>query len=74
MTVRATLYVKSGCRYCAAMRDDLTARGVAFVEVDLTQHPEATAELLKLTRGRRLVPVLVEGASITVAPAGGAGF
>ena len=35
---------------------------------------EVVPELLKLTKGRRIVPVLVEGARISVAPDGGSEF
>jgi len=33
-----------------------------------------TVELLKLTGGRRIVPVVVEGGYVTVAPDGGSDF
>ena len=66
-----TLYVKTGCPYCAAKRREFTADGVPFTEVNVTEHPEVIPELLKLTKGKRLVPVIVEGARISVAPEGG---
>ena len=69
-----TLYVMTGCPHCAAMRDELARRGVAVVEVNVTDHPEAIPELLKLTRGERRVPVVVEGARIRIAPDGGSAF
>ena len=68
------LYTKAGCRYCDATREDLCARGVAFREIDVVVRPETIPELLKLTRGRRIVPVVVEGGSIAIAPAGGSPF
>ena len=68
------LYTKAGCPYCDAEREALRARGVLFREIDVARHPESIPELLKLTRGRRIVPVLVEGARIAIAPAGGSGF
>ena len=69
-----TLYVKAGCAYCAAERAALAARGVAFAEVNVSDSPEAIPELLKLTKGARLVPVVVEGGRIRVAPSGGSPF
>jgi glutaredoxin 3 len=74
MPGNVTLYVKTGCPYCAAKRRELTSRGVAFTEVDVAARPEVMAELLKLTKGRRIVPVIVEGARISVAPEGGQEF
>ena len=70
----ATLYVKRGCTHCDRQREDLVRRAVAFAEVDVTAHPEAVPELLKLTKGRRIVPVLVEGGRIVVASEGGSEF
>ncbi len=74
MRRRATLYVTTGCSRCDAARRALAERGVDFVEVNVTVHPEAIPELLKLTKGIRRVPVIVEGARITVAPDGGSDF
>ncbi len=71
---RATLYVQTGCRYCAAARADLAARGVTCTEVNVSEHPEAIPELLKLTKGARVLPVIVEGGHVHVAPHGGASF
>ncbi|HUE29706.1 MAG TPA: glutaredoxin family protein [Verrucomicrobiae bacterium] len=68
------LYTKAGCPYCDAKRSELAARGVAVREVNVSEHPEAIAELLKVTRGRRIVPVVVEGGRIEIAPAGGSAF
>lgn len=70
----ATLYVRTGCAHCDAKRRDLSARGVAFTEVNVSEHPEAVPELLKLTKGVRRVPVVVEAGKISVAPEGGSDF
>jgi glutaredoxin len=69
-----TLYVKDGCAHCDARRSELEARGVRFTEIDVGRHPEAIPELLKLTKGRRVVPVVVDGPRIDVASAGGSEF
>jgi len=68
------LYTAAGCPYCERKRAELAARGVAVREVDVTARPEAIAELLKVTRGRRIVPVVVEGGRIEIAPGGGTAF
>ena len=68
---KVTLYVKTGCPYCAAKRKEFTAGGVPFTEVNVTEHPEVIPELLKLTKGKRLVPVIVQGSRSSVAPDGG---
>ena len=71
---RATLYVQTGCGHCAAARADLAARGVPCTEVNVSEHPEAIPELLKLTKGARVLPVIVEHGRVRVAPHGGATF
>jgi glutaredoxin len=68
------LYTRAGCPHCDAMRAALAARGVAVDEIDVGVRREAIPELLKLTRGRRVVPVVVEGGTIRIAPDGGSAF
>jgi glutaredoxin 3 len=69
-----TLYTRAGCPYCDRKRAELVARGVAFTEIDVGAQPEKIPELLKVTRGRRIVPVVVDAAGIAVAPEGGSAF
>lgn len=70
----AVLYTRDGCASCARLKDSLTAAGERFTEVNLSREPQATTELLKLTAGRRVVPVLVRAGRIEIAPAGGTEF
>jgi len=68
------LYTMSGCPHCAAMRAALAARGATVDEIDVGLRRELVPELLKLTGGRRVVPVVVEDGRILVAPEGGTTF
>ncbi|TMB55455.1 MAG: glutaredoxin family protein [Deltaproteobacteria bacterium] len=68
------LYTRTGCLWCDRKRVELAARGVAFREIDVAARPEVVPELLKLTGGRRLVPVVVDGGRIEIAPEGGSAF
>lgn len=68
---RVTLYTKDDCPHCDRQRDLLAATGERIDEVNLSRSPQAMTELLKLTDGRRIVPVIVRGARIDVAPDGG---
>jgi len=68
------LYTKAGCPHCDRKRAELGARGVPVREIDVCERPQAVVELLKLTGGRRIVPVVVEGGVIAVAPDGGSEF
>jgi glutaredoxin len=74
MPIVVTFYSKTGCPYSDRQRAALVARGQAFTEIDVARHPEVVPELLKLTKGRRIVPVVIEGARISVAPEGGSEF
>ena len=71
MALAVLLYTKAGCPFSAAKRAELTARGVPVREIDVGERPQAVVELLKLTGGRRVVPVVVEAGVIAVAPDGG---
>lgn len=68
------LYTRTGCPYCDAKRAELVARGLTVREIDVGARPQAIAELMKLTGGRRIVPVVVEDGRIAVAPDGGSSF
>lgn len=68
------LYTRAECPHCDAMRDALVARGADIREIDVGRQPEVIPELLKLTKGRRIVPVVVERGRIDVAPDGGTSF
>ena len=68
------LYGLAGCPYSAAAREVLVRRGVRMREIDVGASPRVVTELLKLTGGRRIVPVVVEGTDVRVAPEGGTEF
>lgn len=68
---RVTLYTKDGCPHCERQRELLRSGDDRVEEVNLTRSPQAMNELLKLTEGRSVVPVIVRGTRIDVAPEGG---
>jgi len=74
VTPPVLLYMRPGCRFCDAKRAELAARGGAVREVDVAATPQVLPELLKLTGGRRIVPVVVEDGRVLVAPEGGSEF
>ncbi|RPI57611.1 MAG: glutaredoxin family protein [Chloroflexi bacterium] len=61
-----TIYIKPGCPYCAAAKEDFRQRAVAYVEHDVLSDPAALARMLALNGGRRNVPTIVEGGRVTV--------
>jgi glutaredoxin len=68
------VYVKSDCPYCLALLRSLEADGRRAIVYDVDVERQVIPELLKLTGGRRIVPVLIEGARVRVAPEGGTPF
>lgn len=68
---QVTLYTKTGCPYCAAKRQEFIDKAIAFREINVTEHPEEIPYLLSITGGERLVPVVVSGDEISIAPEGG---
>jgi mycoredoxin len=59
------LYGTSSCPYTAELRDDLTWRGIDFVEYDVDTDARARERLFALVpQTPRTVPVLVENGSI----------
>lgn len=53
------MYVKPGCPYCAAAREDLAARGEQVEERDATADPAWKAELMGYTANTGVVPTIV---------------
>lgn len=65
------IYTKTGCPYCSAAKKDLTDRGLPFKEINVTDQPGYIPEVLKLTDGERIVPVIVQGDRVTKGFGGG---
>jgi glutaredoxin 3 len=63
---QATIYTKPGCPYCAAAKDDLTRRGIRYVEHNVEADPVALRRMLERNGGRRHVPTLVQDGQVTV--------
>jgi hypothetical protein len=52
-------------------RREFQEKALQFTEINVTERPEAIPGLLRLTHGERLVPVIVQGQRVSVAPEGG---
>ncbi|MDI9598221.1 MAG: Glutaredoxin-3 [Actinobacteria bacterium ADurb.BinA094] len=66
-----TIYTEPGCPYCAAAKQDLEARGIEYVEIDVYTTPGARERLAEITGGMTVVPVLVEETGEVRIAAGG---
>ena len=71
MTAKVKIFVKPGCPYCAAAREHYLQKKESFEEVDVVDNPGAQAELLKLSRGQRIVPVVVDHGEVKIGWGGG---
>jgi len=62
---KVEIYTTPICGYCAMAKRLLTAKGVAFAEIDVMAHPEKRAEMTKRSGGGRTVPqIFIDGQSI----------
>lgn len=66
-----TLYVKDGCPYCAAARKHYTERGHDIKEINVPKTPGAKEQLLKLSGGKNIVPVIVGDGDVKLGFGGG---
>jgi monothiol glutaredoxin len=60
-----TIYVKEGCPFCKALKEDLDKKKIKYEEIDVVKNPEFQDKLMKLAN-RRAVPVMVEDGKVTV--------
>jgi glutaredoxin 3 len=58
---RVVLFSTESCTLCGHARSLLSKRGVAFEEVDLTDHPELQAELADVTGLESFPQIVVDG-------------
>lgn len=65
------MYTKPRCPYCAAAKEHYTKAGKAFDEINVIDNPEAQKELLTLSKGKRIVPVVVDKGEVIVGWNGG---
>jgi len=61
-----TIFTKPGCPYCAAAMADMTARGVAFRQVDALGDKAAREEMLRLSGGLRVPTIRHPDGTVTV--------
>lgn len=56
-----TIYTKSTCPYCQRAKQLLDAKNVAYDEIEIMQHPEQRAMMIKRAAGRTTVPQIFIG-------------
>ena len=57
------MYTTAWCPYCARAKQVLAAKGAAIEEIDVDSRPEARAEMVERSGGRRTVPQIFIGST-----------
>jgi|GEM_PF-113983 glutaredoxin 3 len=68
---KVIIYTQPGCPYCAAAKQDLEERGITYKEISIENNPDALREVMRLSGGKGIVPVLVTGDEVKVGYGGG---
>lgn len=55
------MYATAWCPYCARARELLTAKGVAFLEIDVDAQPDERETMIRRSGGRQTVPQIFIG-------------
>ena len=63
---RVVLYTRYDCGYSDRIKSDLEKDGIDYQEIDVAMKPEFVVDLLKLTDGERIVPVLVRDNTVSI--------
>jgi glutaredoxin 3 len=66
MADEVVIYGKDTCPYTQAAIEDYQAREVPFRYVNVKKDRAELDRMLGLTKGKRLVPVIVEGGRVTI--------
>jgi len=61
MSSRVVLFSTDSCTYCEHAKSLLSKRGVAFEEIDLSEHPELQAQLTEITGMESYPQIVVDG-------------
>ena len=65
------VYTHPDCAYSSAAKMDYRRNKTVYTEIDLAKQPDKVDELLSLTNGERITPVIVCGDQVTIGFKGG---
>ena len=62
-----TVYSTPWCGYCRRLKAQLDGEGIAYVEIDIEEQPEAADVVMAVNHGNQTVPtvVLPDGTALT---------
>jgi glutaredoxin len=61
-----TIFGKQSCPFTQKAREAKSKEGLTVIYKDVIENPQALAEMLRLTKGNRTVPVLVAGGQVSI--------
>lgn len=65
------IYTHPDCAYSAAAKMDFRRNKIAYTEVDVSKEPDKIPDLLELSNGERVTPVIVNNGQVTIGFKGG---
>lgn len=65
------IYTHPDCAFSSAAKMDYRKRNLPYTEVDVSKEIDKIADLLELTGGERITPVIVENGQATIGFKGG---
>lgn len=65
------IFGKDACPYTQAARDHYLAEGVPFEYINVKKRPDGLEQMLAYSQGKRQVPVIVDGETVTIGFDGG---
>lgn len=69
--LEVTIYTRPECPFCAAAKQDLEERGVTYKELSIEDDPKIAQEVMRLSKGEGIVPILITGDEVKVGFGGG---
>ena len=60
------IYTHPDCSFSAAAKMDFRRQKVEYTEIDVAKQVDKIPELLALTDGERITPVIVDGDQVTI--------
>ena len=65
------IYTHPDCAYSAAAKMEYRRNKVQYIEIDVSKQPDKIPDLLELTNGERVTPVIVENGQVSIGFKGG---
>ena len=65
------VYTHPDCAFSAAAKMDFRKRKIEILEIDVSKQTDKIPELLEMTKGERITPVIVENGAISIGFKGG---